>query len=93
MTPEQAVKRARRFKPGDRVEVVWLDSGREHHDPRQGLVRGRCFGQVHALRGDELVLAMDVSEDATGENVDGGSDTYGVIWIPAIREAYKLRRC
>lgn len=94
MRPAEARKLAKRFRPGDVVEVLWLDSGRNAGEP-VGLLRGRVYGCVHSVAGDELTLAMDYSEDAAGERVtnDGGSETYGVVWIPAILGCWKLARC
>ena len=93
MRPAEARRLAKRLRPGDVVEVLWLDSGRNAGEP-VGLLRGRVYGAVHSVVGDELTLAMDYSEDATGERVtnDGGSETYGVVWIPAILGCWRLTR-
>ena len=87
MTPARAQKVARRLRPGDVAEVLWLDSGRNSSHAGAGLVRNRLYGRVHSVTDDALELAVDVAEEP-----DGGSDTYGTVWIPCILECYRLRR-
>lgn len=96
MSPAQAVKRARSFKVGDVVEVVWLDSGRSANKPGAGLIAGRLFGEVHSidLKLDELEIATDYSVTRDGERIrdDAGNESYETVSLRLILEAYRLKR-
>ena len=90
MTPKKARKHARRLSPGELVEVLWIDSGRDASARSAELAKRLVYGRVDAVTGDTLRLAMDVCTGAD-EHEDGGNH-WGLIWIPSVLRVSKLRR-
>lgn len=83
----------KKLKPGDLVEVRWLDSGREDSSSHTELAERDVYGRVKEIRTSgypTLVLAMDVCV-GDDEHVDGGNK-WGFIWLSAIVSVTKLKR-
>lgn len=95
MKRSEIKRRLGKLTKGDLIEVLWLDSGRDGHDPNTPLVNQRSRGLFHALTGkdkDQLVLCTELAEDRwSGDQTEEARNNYGIIWTESVMEIRKLR--
>lgn len=91
------MRRPKRPAVGDRVEVVWLDSGLDFRDApakRASLHVSTCWGRVTAIEEDDrLPRGVDrttlwILVDSAGEDDDGSRQS--AIWWPAVLACRRL---